>query len=58
MVRFLAEERGATSAEFALIAALVGLGIFVAVPGLPDLLAHKFSSAMSALPDFTWAFRF
>lgn len=53
MHRFFAEERGATSAEYVLILAVLGLGAFVAVPTLPDLLAHRFSDFAEAIQQYT-----
>lgn len=53
MHRFFAEERGATSAEYVLILAVLGLGAFVAVPTLPDLLARRFSGFAEALQQYT-----
>jgi Flp pilus assembly pilin Flp len=53
MRRFFSEERGATSAEYVLIIAVLGLGAFVAIPGFSDLLAHRLTGAMDAVQQLT-----
>ena len=53
MLRFLAEERGASSAEFVLIFAVVGLGAFVAFPGVVDLVASRMTAVVHAIQHFT-----
>lgn len=53
MRTFFTEERGATSAEFVLIFAIVGLGAVIAIPGLPDLLAHRLTGAVDVIQQYT-----
>lgn len=53
MVEFFKEERGATSAEYVLLIAAVGLGAYVAIPGFADLLGHRFTDVVDALQQYT-----
>jgi pilus assembly protein Flp/PilA len=47
--RFVKNESGATAIEYALIAAIIGVGIVVALGGLKDQLNTTFNTAASKM---------
>lgn len=49
IVQFLKDESGASAAEYALILAIVGLGIVVAVGALKDSISTAINKAASTI---------
>jgi len=53
VARFLKDEDGATAIEYALIAAIVGIGIIAALGPLTDAIKGAFNNISTALNENT-----
>jgi pilus assembly protein Flp/PilA len=49
IVAFLKDESGASAAEYAIILAIIGVGIVLALGGLKDAISDAISNAVTAL---------
>ena len=52
LVAFLRDESGASAAEYALILAIVGLGIVVAVGSLKDAISSAINKSASTISSY------
>lgn len=52
LVRFFQDDSGASAAEYALILAIVGLGIVVAVGGLKDAISTAINKTASTISTY------
>jgi len=52
LVKFLKDEAGASAAEYALILAIVGLGIVVAVGSLKDAISGAINKTASTISSY------
>jgi pilus assembly protein Flp/PilA len=52
LVQFLHDESGASAAEYALILAIVGLGIVVAIGGLRDAISSAINKSATSISSY------
>jgi len=52
LVNFFQDESGASAAEYALILAIVGLGIVVAVGSLKDAISNAINKSASTISSY------
>ncbi len=53
MNRFFANEDGATSIEYAVLAAMISLAIFAAIGGLGDTISSSYQDTAARVQDAT-----
>lgn len=53
MKRFLADQDGATSIEYAVLAAMISLAIFAAIGGLGDTISSSYQDTASKVQEAT-----
>jgi len=53
LVKFLKDDAGASAAEYALILAIVGLGIVVAVGSLKDAISNAINKTATTISSYS-----